>query len=168
MTGLNRLAIVRGWGSYVFLGFVLTSAMLELCEVDAGECEKCGACVAACPSGALSEAVVDPLRCLSAISQKRGALSREEERLLAKSPLIWGCDECQRTCPHNASPQITPIPEFRDKVAALELRDIERLTNRAFREKYRCRAFTWRGVQPLLRNLILKKSFPHPPVDSSG
>ena len=74
-------------------------------------------------------------------------------------PLIWGCDCCQRACPYNASPELSPLPEFReDLVDALDRADLEGLTNRTFREQYGGRAFAWRGPAPLRRNLELKKS----------
>ena len=157
MTGRNGLAILPGWGSYVFLGFLLTDwePARPLPGADAGFCENCGACEAACPTGALQGGEVDARRCLSALTQKKGTLTPEEEELLRRAPLIWGCDECQRACPHNGAPPLTSIPAFRDKIARLEPGDVAGLTNRTLQEVYPHRAFTWRGAEILRRNLRL-------------
>jgi epoxyqueuosine reductase len=124
----------------------------------APDCPDCGACRAACPAGALGEGGADVSRCLSELTQKKGALTEEETARLRVHPLIWGCDFCQWACPYNAAPAHSPLPEFSTSlVDALENSDLEGLTNRTFRDKYGGRAFAWRGPGPLRRNLGLKE-----------
>ena len=78
--------------------------------------------------------------------------------LLSAQACLWGCDLCQRCCPYNAHPALTPLTEFReDLVTSLKWEDLEGLTNRTFQERYAGRAFTWRGPGPLRRNLELKE-----------
>ena len=159
LRGANGLLILPPYGTYVFLGTILTGAALELPErPPAPDCPRCGACRAACPAGAMGEGGPDVSRCLSELTQKKGALTGEEEARLKAHPLIWGCDFCQRACPFNADPALSPLPEFStDLVDSLENADLEGLTNRTFREKYGGRAFAWRGPSPLRRNLELKR-----------
>ena len=105
----------------------------------------------------------DPDRCLSALTQKKGTLTPEEEGLLKAHPLIWGCDCCQLACPYNQEALAAPLPELAGEtralpyLASLSLSDLEGLTNRTFREIYGKRAFAWRGPAVLRRNLTLKK-----------
>ena len=114
---------------------------------------------AACPGGALGGEAFHLSRCLADISQRKGALSPEEAALLSAQACLWGCDLCQRVCPYNAHPAITPIPDFReDLIPSLTSGDLEGLTNRTFREKYGHRAFAWRGPAVLRRNLALKEN----------
>ena len=157
--GRHGLVIVPPYGSWVFLGTVLTSAVLPLEEAEpAPLCENCGRCLSACPAGALGAEGAAEGRCLSHLTQKKGALSPEEEALVAAHPWVWGCDLCQRACPHNAGCARSPLPEFREGLLdTLRLEDVAELTNRTFREKYGDRAFAWRGPGVLRRNLSLQK-----------
>ena len=157
--GKTACSILPPYGTYVFLGTILTGAALDVPERPAApDCPGCGACRAACPAGALGEGGPDVSRCLSELTQKKGALTEEETARLRVHPLIWGCDFCQRACPYNAAPAHSPLPEFSTSlVDALENSDLEGLTNRTFRDKYGGRAFAWRGPGPLRRNLGLKE-----------
>jgi epoxyqueuosine reductase len=168
MTGFNGLAICKTYGSFIFLGFIAvygpdtvdneTDGQHDAGDYqhDAGGCENCGKCVRACPSGALKpDGSVDPALCLSALTQKRGSLTEEEIALLRRGKLIWGCDLCQLACPHNASPRMTEIPEFLNTTPSLCKADLAGLSDREFRRKFQDKAFTWRGLSPLLRNLDL-------------
>lgn len=157
LRGKNGLVIVPPYGSYVFLGTILTDAELDPPEhTPAPDCIGCGKCLSACPGNALGERGVEVSRCLSELTQKKGTLTAEEESLLKAHPLIWGCDRCQQVCPYNAHPALSPLLEFRERlVDNLVSADLEGLTNRTFREKYGDRSFAWRGPAPLRRNLEL-------------
>lgn len=159
LRGKHGLLILPPYGTYVFLGTILTSAAIPLEEAPAAPpCPDCGRCRAACPSGALGAAGMDPGRCLSHLTQKKGPLPPEEEALVAAHPYVWGCDLCQRVCPYNASPAPSPLPEFREGLMdTLTAADLEGLSNRTFQEKYGSRAFAWRGPAVLRRNLDLQR-----------
>ena len=158
LRGKNGLVIVPPYGSYVFLGTILTDAVLELPpHTPSPDCMGCGKCLSACPGGALTEGGVEVSRCLSDLTQKKGTPTEAENALLKAHPLIWGCDCCQQVCPYNAHPALSPLPEFREGlVDSLTGDDLSGLTNRTFREKYGDRSFAWRGPGPLRRNLELK------------
>ena len=155
LRGKNGLVILPPYGSYVFLGTILTDVEVDLpSRTPSAHCVGCGKCLTACPGGALGEAGVDLDRCLSELTQRKGELTADQGALLKNHPLIWGCDTCQQVCPYNAAPALSPLPEFREGlVDALEGADLEGLTNRTFRERYGDRAFAWRGPAPLRRNL---------------
>lgn len=158
IVGANGLLLVPPYGSYVFLGTILTSLPLETSLPPSPHCEDCGACRRACPTGALGEGGFCLDRCLSHLTQKKGALTDQEASWIAQSPTVWGCDLCQRACPYNQSPALSPLPEFREGLLVnLAPEDLVGLSNRTFREKYGQRAFAWRGPAPLRRNLDLGK-----------
>ncbi|MCD8050908.1 MAG: DUF1730 domain-containing protein [Clostridiales bacterium] len=161
--GRNGLVIVEPYGSWVFLGTVLTDLPLPSAAVPAPDCIGCGACVRACPGGALDSLPFDESKCLSALTQKKGQLTADEEVMLAAHPLIWGCDLCQQVCPYNRDAALSLLTDLTGQDAAqpylpsLAPEDLEGLSNRTFREKYGGRAFAWRGPGVLRRNLALKR-----------
>lgn len=154
--GDNGCLINGTWGSWCFIGAVLTTLPLDPDAPNTGECLHCGACARACPGNCFSSGQYDYRTCKSYLTQKKGQLPPEEITILRKTSLVFGCDECQRCCPHNARMPVTPILEFREKrQARLTARELEPLTNRQFKEQYGERAFAWRGKKLLLRNLAL-------------
>lgn len=161
--GRHGLRIVPPYGSYVFLGTILTDVVLPSTgPAEKGQCPPvCRACQRACPTGALTDAGCDVTRCLSELTQQKGVLSPSAAAQVQRSPVIWGCDLCQRACPWNQSPALSPLPEFRsDLTASLTLSDLEGLSNKAFRKKFAHKAFAWRGIAPLQRNLTLQAEAP--------
>ena len=124
LAGRNGLAICPPYGSYCFLGAIVTDLTLPP-SLPAGTCQGCGLCQKACPTAALSSrpeigAVLDRRRCLSCISQLREP-DAEQQALLKKSPTLWGCDLCQTVCPHNSAPALSPLPEFTRDLLAFPL-----------------------------------------------
>lgn len=155
--GQHNLLLVPPYGSYLFLGTILTDLPLETSvgRIETA-CTHCGACGRACPTGALSEHGLEASRCLSHLSQKKGELSPWEAKALQRSPLIWGCDLCQAACPCNRHARETELPEFRENLLhALSAEEIKDLTKRQWKERYGDRAFSWRGPSVLRRNLAL-------------
>ena len=150
--GKNKMLINDDFGSYFFIGYILCDLDLSPDTPLEKTCLGCNRCITACPGGALGEEF-DINKCASHISQKKGDLSQSEIAILKKSGLIFGCDMCQRVCPHN---NITPNPlrEFtEDLIHSLGIEDIEKLSNREFMKKYKNRAFSWRGKGVLERNI---------------
>ncbi len=153
MLGDNGLIINEKYGSYIFIGDVITDIpAFELgyrgaCEIK--HCNHCGACSRACPTGILRG---DGTDCLSAITQRKGELTDNEVSLMRKFNTVWGCDECQSACPFNMKPVITPIAFFRED-------RIERLTSEYLsslsKDEFSLRAFAWRGRKTVERNLKL-------------
>lgn len=158
LRGRNGLLLLPPYGSYVFLGTILSDLDCGFSTAaPADVCLSCGKCLQSCPGGALAGEVFHIGRCLSALTQKKGELSAEEAGLLRKHPLIWGCDGCQTVCPYNLAPKIAPLPEFSAHYRAyLTPDDLSGLTNKSFRVKFGQYAFAWRGPGPLKRNLTLK------------
>ncbi len=155
--GKNRMLINDDLGSYFFIGYILTDFPLEEDTPLDKSCVGCGKCIDACVGGALRDGFCLE-KCASHISQKKGDLTESEIAILKKSNLVFGCDMCQRVCPHN---DITPRPmkEFtEDIIDNLVKEDIENLSNKEFLSKYKNRAFSWRGKNVLLRNIDILES----------
>ena len=149
--GKNSLLIHELFGSFVFIGYVETNLVLPPDTPLARSCIGCGECARHCPGGAIQNGKINAEKCASAISQKRGVLSVDEENTLLKSGYIWGCDICQTVCPHNTGAKKTPLPEFYQDLM-FSILDLS-ASNKAFAAQYGNRAFSWRGKAVLKRNL---------------
>lgn len=158
VVGDNGLLITKRHGSFVFLGVLCGDMQPDRAPVPAEGCLHCGACRKRCPGGALGEAF-DEMRCLSHITQTRGALSAAQQALLDRADTVWGCDACQLCCPMNETAEQTVLPEFREGLLCDVPEDACALSDRAFRKKYEDRAFVWRGNAPLRRNFACKKAY---------
>lgn len=157
--GLNGMLITPQYGSFVFLGEIVTNAPVECSGYipishSAPECNLCGECIKACPA-----ACFDKSRdgCLSALTQKKGKLTDEEITALTSHPLVWGCDICQLACPINnqiiAADIGTDIEFFKsDLVPHLD----EKILSDMSDEEFSSRAYSWRGRETIIRNLRLK------------
>ena len=144
--GRNGLLITPQWGSYVFIGCIVTDLETDAVPNEPQQCINCGACVRSCPGGALKNGEFDKNACLSAITQKKGELTPEQTRLIRENGLVWGCDTCQSVCPMNKNVQPTHIPEFIGGVR-------QKLLPSDLAGDLSDRAFCWRGKNVLRRNL---------------
>ncbi|MBQ1374762.1 MAG: DUF1730 domain-containing protein, partial [Clostridia bacterium] len=64
-----------------------------------------------------------------------------------------GCDICLNACVRNKGLLATHIKEFYDIMPYISSKDLEGLSNRTYREKYKGRAFAGRGRAAMMRNL---------------
>ena len=151
--GDNGLIINEKYGSYVFIGDVITDlppeALFAKPTKEVRTCMHCGRCKAACPTGILRGEGED---CLSAITQRKGSLTDAEIVLMKRYNTVWGCDVCQSVCPYNKDPHITPVSFFKeDLIPHLTSEILEKMDEEAFF----ARAFAWRGRKTVERNLSL-------------
>lgn len=132
--GDNGLLITKEYGSFVFLGEIVTDLHIA-CENKYDECTHCGKCKTACPVN------LNKADCLSNLSQKK-KLNDSELQILKNNNILWGCDICQNICPLNQNAKTTDIKEFlsgyRDEYIIGE-----DTTNRPY---------TWRGENVIKRN----------------
>ena len=145
--GKNALFISPEYGSWVFLGEIVTDRFFEPYMGEISLCASCMECVKSCPMQAVTDKGIDRDRCLSFLSQKKGELSEDIKQKMADSGCLWGCDICQKVCPHNKGVKITPIKEFFETAIPFvtEETDIEN------------RAYAWRGKKVIDRNLQIGK-----------
>lgn len=98
----NGNVITREYGSWVFLGEVLTNLALSADAPHAEHCGSCTRCLDACPTDAITQPfVVDANRCIAYHTIENRAENLPE--LIASNLEGWvaGCDICQDVCPWN-------------------------------------------------------------------
>lgn len=149
--GKNRLLITEKYSSYIFLSELIVGAPLPqgiFEEKEIKYCEDCGLCQKSCPwlCGECDE-------CLSALTQKKGALDENEKALIRRYSL-WGCDICTEVCPHtkkakNNGSIYSPIKFFNENTTPyLTYEKVANMSDGEFAE----RAYSWRGRETILRN----------------
>jgi len=99
--GKNSNLLIPERGSRFVLGSVVTDADLTPSPGPIPDaCGPCTRCIDNCPTGAIVEdGVIDARRCLAWLVQAKGTFPREYRRALGNR--IYGCDDCQSTCPPN-------------------------------------------------------------------
>jgi len=97
--GKNANLLLPGAGSWFVLGSVVTTAELPVAATPAPDgCGTCRACFDACPTGAIvADGVIDARRCLAWLVQRTGIFPFEHR--VALHDRIYGCDDCQDSCP---------------------------------------------------------------------
>ncbi|KAB2337066.1 tRNA epoxyqueuosine(34) reductase QueG [Cytobacillus depressus] len=155
-SGKNCSIITPEFGSYVYLGEMITTIPFEPDTPMEDRCGTCNKCVDACPTGALVQGgQLDSNRCIAFLTQTKGFLPDEFREKLGNR--IYGCDSCQTACPVNKGmdfhfhEEMEPDPEI---VKPL-LRSLLQISNREFKEKFGPLSGSWRGKKPIQRNAII-------------
>lgn len=152
--GDNKLFFSHRYGSYIFIGEILTDLQFEH-FFDTGikndlpkECIHCGECERKCPTNVIKTS--DYQQCLSFINQKKHK-TIDELNLLHKHKTAWGCDICQDCCPHNKTAEKSEIPFFsKELINEPSSTLVEAMSDDDFSK----RAFSWRGKETILENLL--------------
>ncbi len=154
--GKHTNLVSREFGSWLFLGSVLTTLRLP---VDAGEPESCGtcrACLDACPTNAFPAPFqLDARRCISYLTiELEGPIPREFRAALGNR--IYGCDDCLAVCPWNKFAQAAREQKLsaRAAFAAPALAELARLDERAFRAMFTRSPVKRIGRDRFVRNVL--------------
>ena len=141
--GKNGLLINEKYGSFCFIGEIVTDVKLNYSVPKTEGCLNCGLCVKMCPGGALSGNCVDKTKCLSDITQRKGELCEEHISMIKNSGCVWGCDICQDVCRMNKNISVTPVREFSESAVVRFCQG----------DSIEGRAFSWRTRKVIERNL---------------
>jgi epoxyqueuosine reductase len=110
----NGNLIAREYGSWIFLGEILTNLELLPDRPHSEHCGTCNRCIQACPTAAITEPfVVDANRCIAYHTIENRAATLPESIADNLSGWVAGCDICQDVCPWNQRfAKETDITEF--------------------------------------------------------
>jgi epoxyqueuosine reductase len=113
--GKHTLLLSRDAGSTFFIGEILVDLPLPVDEPTGAHCGQCRACIDACPTGAiLGPGRLDARRCISYLTiELKGSIPEDLRPLIGNR--IYGCDDCQLTCPWNKFAQRSTLPDFDER-----------------------------------------------------
>ena len=151
--GRNNMIITEKYGSYVFLGEIITD--LELADDDVRrfenikkykECGKCTRCYKECPTKSININRINPNICSSYITQKK-ELSDVEIKLLKNK--VFGCD---------ISIKFSKLEEFKplEFMCNLSSDIYADMNNKFFKDNISKTSCGWRGKNVIKRNAIIK------------
>lgn len=155
-SGKNCSIITPEFGSYVYLGELITNIPFAPDKPMEDECGDCRLCLDVCPTGALIQGgQLDAQRCIAFLTQTKGTLPDEFRSHIGNR--LYGCDTCQTVCPKNKGKinwiheEFMPDPELAKPL----LTPLLTMTNREFKGKFGHVSGSWRGKKPIQRNAIL-------------
>ncbi|MFH7243519.1 MAG: tRNA epoxyqueuosine(34) reductase QueG [Spirulina sp.] len=148
----NGNVITRQYGSWVFLGEILTTLPLEPDRPHTNHCGTCTRCLEACPTVAIPQPyVVDANRCIAYHTIENRADTLPETIAPHMQGWVAGCDICQEVCPWNIRfAQPTDVAEFQPYPHNLapKLADLATLTEADWDERFRASAL--RRIKPAM------------------
>ncbi|MBG9943361.1 tRNA epoxyqueuosine(34) reductase QueG [Brevibacillus formosus] len=154
--GKNCAIITPEFGSWVYLGELVTNLPLPSDQPIEEGCGDCNICVDACPTGALIQGgQLDAQRCVAYLTQVKDFIPDEFRGKIGNR--LYGCDTCQTVCPKNRRIDNAHHAEFQPdpEIAKPLLIPLLQMSNKEFKEKFGQSSSSWRGKKPIQRNAIL-------------
>ncbi|MCM0646852.1 tRNA epoxyqueuosine(34) reductase QueG [Clostridium swellfunianum] len=162
--GKNNMLITEKYGSYVFLGEIITDLEIEIDKPIEQKCGECSLCLKECPTKAINKGGSCPNVCLSYITQRKHIEDVWFDKLGGR---IFGCDSCQDTCPFNMRVKLSNIEEFipYEHMKDVNSKELLNIDNNIFKEKYSVTSCGWRGKNILQRNILINEALLNKTLD---
>ncbi|RAL26922.1 tRNA epoxyqueuosine(34) reductase QueG [Thermoflavimicrobium daqui] len=154
--GKNTSLITEEFGSWVYLGEMITDIYIPPDHPVEDGCGDCNICVDACPTGALVQpGQLNAQACIAYLTQTKGFLADKYREKIGNR--LYGCDTCQTVCPKNRGLHFDHHPEFApepEKVKPL-LKPLLTMSKREFNKEFGQMSGSWRGKKPIQRNAMI-------------
>ena len=155
--GKHTLLINKNSGSWFFLGEIYTNLLLPIDEKASNHCGTCSACIDICPTKAIvAPYEVDARRCISYLTiELKTSIPIEFRPLIGNR--VYGCDDCQLTCPWNKFAEITQTDDFnvRNGLDDISLVECFSWSEEMFKQKMAGSAIYRIGYVQWLRNIAV-------------
>jgi epoxyqueuosine reductase len=155
--GKHTNLVSREFGSWLFLGAILTNLELPSDPAESDHCGQCRACLDACPTGAFPAPYrLDARRCISYLTiEHQGPIPQEFRSAIGNR--IYGCDDCLAVCPWNkfASQGREAKLTARADLDAPPLAELARLDDASFRAFFAGGPIKRIGRARFLRNVMI-------------
>ncbi|GEL09018.1 tRNA epoxyqueuosine(34) reductase QueG [Salisediminibacterium halotolerans] len=155
-SGKNCAIITPGFGSYVYLGELITTVDFAADTPLFDQCGTCNKCVDACPTGALIQGgQLDSGKCIAYLTQTKDVLPEQYRKKIGNR--LYGCDTCQVVCPENKGVDVHHHPEMEPDPEVVKplLVPLLTMSNREFKQKFGAISGAWRGKKPIQRNALI-------------
>lgn len=154
--GKHTNLVSREFGSWLFLGVILSAAKLEPTPVKSGDCGTCRDCLDICPTGAFPTPYqIDARKCISYLTiEFKGKIDLDLRAKLGNR--IYGCDDCLAVCPWNKFAQTASEAKLqaRDDLNAPALAELATLDDSQFRTMFAGSPIKRIGRNQFIRNVL--------------
>jgi len=154
--GKHTNLVSRDFGSWLFLGAILTNLELAPDPPAEDHCGACRACLDICPTKAFPAPYeLDARRCLSYLTiEHKGPIPEQYRAALGNR--IYGCDDCLAVCPWNkfASLAREQALHAREALRAPALENLAGLDEAAFRALFSASPVKRIGRDRFVRNVV--------------
>ena len=155
--GKHTNLVSRRFGSWLFLGEILTDLELPPDEPETDHCGTCRRCLDVCPTDAFPAPYqLDARRCISYLTiEHKGPIAPELRPLIGNR--IYGCDDCLAVCPWNKFAQAARAAGLRARpeLVAPALAELAALDDAAFRKLFTASPIKRIGHARFLRNVLI-------------
>ncbi|MHA6689459.1 tRNA epoxyqueuosine(34) reductase QueG [Devosia sp. A449] len=155
--GKHSVLVSRDFGSWLFLGAILTSAELPADKPHAESCGSCTRCLDICPTKAFPAPFqLDARRCLAYLSvEHKGQIPLEFRVPMGNR--IYGCDDCLAVCPWNKFASVSREARLRarEELERPRLADLAQLDDAGFRVLFAGSPIKRIGHGRFLRNVLI-------------
>jgi epoxyqueuosine reductase len=155
--GKHTNLVSRDFGSWLFLGAILTEIALPPDAPETDHCGSCRACLDICPTKAFPAPYrLDARRCISYLTiEHKGPIPREFRAAMGNR--VFGCDDCLAVCPWNKFAQATHEAKLaqREDLDAPPLAELARLDDAGFRARFAGSPIKRIGRDRFLRNVLI-------------
>ncbi|MDB5474702.1 MAG: iron-sulfur-binding protein [Phenylobacterium sp.] len=154
--GKHTNLVSREFGSWLFLGSILTTLDLAPDPAEPITCGTCQACLDVCPTNAFPAPYqLDARRCISYLTiELKGPIPHEFRQALGNR--IYGCDDCLAVCPWNKFASLAAEQKLhaRQALRAPSLADLARLDDAGFRALFAKSPVKRIGRDRFVRNVL--------------
>lgn len=111
--GKSTIVLQPEFGTWLFLGIIITTLELESSSPAINRCGSCTKCITACPTSAIiAPYKLDARKCLAYLTiEHKGPIPVEYRKPLGNR--IFGCDDCLDVCPWNKWAKETKENKFK-------------------------------------------------------
>jgi epoxyqueuosine reductase len=155
--GKHTNLVSREYGSWMFLGSIMTTLDIAPDAPERDHCGSCRACLDICPTAAFPHPyALDARRCISYLTiEHKGPIPRAFRKAMGNR--IYGCDDCLAACPWNkfASEGREMKLAAREHLRRPALADLARLDDAAFRALFTKSPVKRIGRDRFIRNVLI-------------
>jgi len=154
--GKHTNLVSRDFGSWLFLGVILSAARLSPTPPEIDHCGSCRACLDICPTDAFPAPYkLDARKCISYLTiEHKGPVAEDLRAKMGNR--IYGCDDCLAVCPWNKFAQDASEIKLkaRKDLNAPDLTALAALSETGFRAHFSGSPIKRIGRDQFIRNVL--------------